>query len=185
MVRNVANNGASVRIYVKGAPEMVIPMCTSTLNDNILSEPFGPEEQERTLRLVADGIAAVGHKPITYAFKEIEKEKLTEIMQAYSNREEEDEYRHEFETGLFYLGTFGLDDPVRTDIEVPINLIKYGHTDAGVETTTQVNVRLITGDHLETAKTIALRAGIVRPNEMTIDMCAMTGEEFRRAIGPY
>lgn len=186
VVRNVANNGASVRIYVKGAPEMVIPMCNSTLNDNILTEPFGQEEQDRTLRLVAEQIAGVGHKPITYAFKEIEKDKLTEIMQRYSNREEEDEYRHEFETGLFYLGTFGLEDPVRPEIENPVSLIKYGHTDPGLDSAPQVNVRMITGDHLETAKAIAVRAGIVSPNELTgSDMCAMTGEEFRRAIGPY
>jgi len=187
VVRNVANNGASVRIYVKGAPEMVIPMCNSTLNENILSEPFGQEEQERTLRLVADEIAAAGHKPITYAFKEIEKDKLTEIMQAYSNREEEDEYRHEFEAGLFYLGTFGLADPVRSDIDKPVSLIKYGHTDAGLDSAPQVNVRMITGDHLETAKAVAVRAGIVSLNELKTasDMCAMTGEEFRAAIGPY
>jgi hypothetical protein len=33
------------------------------------------------------------------------------------------------ESGLIYLATFGLEDPIRPNIKIPIELIKYGHND--------------------------------------------------------
>ena len=91
-------------------------------------------------------------------------------------RNEDDSFRSEFESDLIYLGTFGLEDRIRPEIDEPINLIKYGHTDTSAETPTQVNVRLVSGDHLETCKTIALRTGIVKgENELKMENTAMTG----------
>jgi len=49
----------------------------------------------------------------------------------------------------------------------------------------QVNVRMITGDHLETAKRVALKCGILRPDELEHEGVAMTGEEFRQQVGGY
>ena len=103
-----------------------------------------------------------------------------------AERAEDDSFRREFESELIYLGTFGLEDRIRPEIDEPINLIKYGHTDTAAETPTQVNVRLVSGDHLETCKAIALRTGIVKgENELKMESTAMTGAEFREAIGPY
>lgn len=101
-------------------------------------------------------------------------------------KEREARYRQEFESDLHYLGTFGLADELRPEISVPISLIKYGHTDTAVEgTNTQVNVRMISGDHIETCKRVAVRAGIVKPAEVKMEGTAMTGEEFRNAIGAF
>ena len=30
---------------------------------------------------------------------------------------------------LVYIGTFGLEDPVRDDVHVPVHMIRYGHTE--------------------------------------------------------
>jgi len=74
------------------------------------------------------------------------------------------------------LGTFGLNDAIRENIDKPINLIKYGHTDATIETPAQVNIRLVSGDHLETCKAIALRTGIVKLADLQVEWTALTGE---------
>ena len=101
-------------------------------------------------------------------------------------RNEDDSFRSEFESELYYLATFGLEDRIRPEIDEPIALIKYGHTDAAADTPIQVNVRLVSGDHIETCKAIALRSGILRNlNELKMESTAMTGAEFREAIGPY
>jgi len=42
---------------------------------------------------------------------------------------EEPEFRMEIEKNLVYIGTFGLEDPVRDDVHVPVHMIRYGHTD--------------------------------------------------------
>ena len=39
------------------------------------------------------------------------------------------EYRNIFESQLIYLGTFGLDDPVRKGIRKEINILQYGSPD--------------------------------------------------------
>jgi len=44
---------------------------------------------------------------------------------------------------------------------------------------------MITGDHLETAKNVALKVGILRRDELEHEGVAMTGEEFRRQVGGY
>lgn len=77
--------------------------------------------------MIAQGIAAKGQKPLTYAFKLIDKVELCEILENVN--EDSDEYRQIFESQLFYLGTFGLDDPIRENINIPINQIKFGHSD--------------------------------------------------------
>lgn len=101
-------------------------------------------------------------------------------------RGDDGSFRREFESDLHYLATFGLEDRIRPEIDEPINLIKYGHTDTAAATATEVTVRLVSGDHLETCKAIALRAGIVKTlNELKTEGTALTGAEFREAIGPY
>ena len=43
----------------------------------------------------------------------------------------------------------------------------------------QVNVKLVTGDHIETAKYVALLSGIVSDTEVNQPGVCMTGEEFQ------
>lgn len=42
---------------------------------------------------------------------------------------------------------------------------------------------MISGDHIETCKRVAVRSGIVKPAEVKMEGTAMTGAEFREAIG--
>ena len=48
-----------------------------------------------------------------------------------------------------------------------------------------VTVRIISGDHLETAKKMAVDAGIISPMDINTEGIALTGEEFRRRIGNF
>lgn len=43
----------------------------------------------------------------------------------------------------------------------------------------------MTGDHIETAKCVALQCGIVKDSEINQPGICMTGQEFIEAIGPY
>jgi magnesium-transporting ATPase (P-type) len=48
-----------------------------------------------------------------------------------------------------------------------------------------VTIKMVTGDHLHTAKKIALDAGILTKEEFDMEEVAMTGERFREKIGYY
>jgi Ca2+ transporting ATPase len=44
---------------------------------------------------------------------------------------------------------------------------------------------MVTGDHLETAKKIAVEAGIIAPEDINSEDVAMTGEQLRERLGPF
>lgn len=88
------------------------------------------------------------------------------------------------EMDLTYLGTFGIEDPLRDDIQESVNLIRYGHTERTQELN-QVNIRMVTGDHLDTAISVAVQSGIIKTMEQSSEGIALTGEQFREKIGRY
>jgi len=102
-------------------------------------------------------MAGVGLKVIAYAFKDMPLKKLNEMMHSYSL--ESQEFRSEIESDLIYLCTFGLDDPIRESIPETVQLIKYGSTHGSNSST--VNIKMVTGDHIETARYVGIKAGIL------------------------
>lgn len=46
-----------------------------------------------------------------------------------------------------------------------------------------INVRMVSGDHIETAKQVAIKAGIITEAESKEKFVCMNGEEFRNAVG--
>jgi len=46
-----------------------------------------------------------------------------------------------------------------------------------------LSIRLISGDHIETARAIAVKSGILRPEEAARSNSVMTGREFREKVG--
>jgi len=123
-------------------------------------------------------------KVISYAYKEMTVEEFNELIT--TKPVESAEFREEIENDLIYLGTFGVDDPLIEDICQTVQLIRYGkHVEDDEEAENQVNVRMVTGDHIETAKRVAIKAGIVTESEANTPGVCMTGEEFTDKIGTF
>ena len=183
-MRQVQGNSNLVRIYVKGAPEYVIALCTQSLNNQVKPVPFGENDQLNILQhVVSQSMAAHGMKTLTYAFKEISVDDLNQLTSHYNV--EQEEFRNELENDLIYLGTFGMDDPLRTDIDQSIKYIRYGSLESDENEGNQVNIRMVSGDHIDSAKIVALRTGIIKQEEMHLNGIAMTGDQFRQEIGDY
>jgi magnesium-transporting ATPase (P-type) len=75
--------------------------------------------------------------------------------------------------GLTFVGVFGLRDPLRPKVA---SCIKYAEDG-------DVRVRLVSGDHVETAKAVALKAGVLQPEEAGRPYAVMTAQEFREHVG--
>ena len=108
-------------------------------------------------------MAAVGLKVISFAFKEMPLAKLNEMMHQYSL--ESTEFRTEIESDLVYLCTFGLNDPLREDIQETVRFIKFGDKKEkdgeGTSPPSTVNIKMVTGDHIETAIFVGIKSGII------------------------
>jgi len=155
-------NPKFIRVVVKGASEIVVERCTKTLNE----EYFDENTQQGILKdHISDDMAHKGLKVLTYAYKDISYDDYENILytkdedgNVIQNYIESPEFRNKMEVDLTYVGTFGLEDPLRDNIESSVNLIKFGvhETNLDIERSYQVNIRMMTGDHMETAKYVAI-----------------------------
>lgn len=81
VVRQVNSNDQNlseyVRVYVKGAPEYVIPLCTQILDSDIQPQELTDDDQIHLLTTTAsEEMAQKELKTLTYAFKEVKLEDL-------------------------------------------------------------------------------------------------------------
>lgn len=172
MIRQIPGDPEKVRVYVKGAPEYIFQLSNETLDDHYQKTEFNDHRKDDILNnTIAHYMAATGLKVISFAFKDMPLKKLNEMMHTYSL--ESDEFRQSIESDLIYLCTFGLDDPLRESIHETVQSIKFG--EGGNGTSSSVNVKMVTGDHIETAKFVAIAAGIITEADSKEDGVVLTG----------
>lgn len=146
----VMPDSTMVRVVVKGAPERVIPMCVSQLdgsNDSADFEGSGDQGQELLDNIVSAEMAQQGLKPIVIAYRDIEEEEITHMMQETGGFESE-ELREFLSKDLTLVATAGLEDKLREGIVEIVSDLYNGGT----------NTRILSGDHKEsvihTARTL-------------------------------
>lgn len=120
-------------IYIKGALEKLIKICSHTMDKDGTLKELNVEAVEEAYKKMA----SEGHRVLTFAMKETDKVDVTE--------------EEIVEGGFVLLGLQGMIDPPRKEA---ISAVKTCH-EAGI------NVKMITGDHGITALEIARQLGIV------------------------
>lgn len=110
--------------------------------------------------IVANDMACLGLKVLSFAYKDISRQEYDVIMENETNLESTS-LRDSMEEGLTYLCTFGMQDDLRSEANEAIRMLKYGSNTTIVDNNGEVNVRILTGDHIETAKQVALNTGII------------------------
>lgn len=75
---------------MKGAPEYIIPLCSSTFNSQMGTKEFNENDQGVIIQDVEE-MARRGRKVLTYATKDIPEEDFATIMTQYPV--ESDEFR--------------------------------------------------------------------------------------------
>lgn len=96
-----------------------------------------------------------------------------ENLKAGNNDFKHEKDREVLEASLTVVGIFALQDPLRPEI---VDSVRMCHR-AGI------NVRMVTGDNLDTAKAIAVEAGIITPEEADDEYVCMEGKAFRELCG--
>lgn len=133
-------------IYLKGAPDVLLSMCEQQLGIDG-PQPLDRDYWEREMHHIAEHglrMLAAAYRPVPDAGGDIDHDDLRQ--------------------GMVFLGVAGLMDPPRPEAVEAIALCKQ----AGIE------VKMITGDHPDTAVAIARMLG------MGNDLRAMTGKELQQ-----
>jgi len=157
------------RLHIKGAAERIVKCCThmamstgGASQDDCEVVAMTPDQQNEIYKVMTNftkrGLRCLGLGYREFHRDDIDWEKKDEGMQPASDLKIDEK--------IIFLGVVGIKDPVRDEVPGAIKKCQK----AGIV------VRMVTGDHLDTAKHIAKECGILtNPNQDCI-----TGEDFRK-----
>lgn len=157
MKRNV---DSTFHVHWKGAAEMVLGLCSSYYDNAGDIKPMDEGERIKIEKII-EGMAASSLRCIAFAHKHVSKVEIEE------NRDEKTTQKV-IENDLSLLGIVGLKDPCRPGAKNAVEACKS----AGVD------IKMITGDNVFTAKAIAAECGILLGQEVGDDK-VVEGEQFR------
>ncbi|XP_059632455.1 putative calcium-transporting ATPase 13, plasma membrane-type [Cornus florida] len=147
----------TINVHWKGAAEMILAMCSHFYDPLGNIKPLDDVERRKFDRKI-EGMAASSLQCIAFAQKEIHAE------------EHEDGNAHQKlkENDLILLGLVGIKDSCRPGVKKAVEDCQSA----------QVNLKMITGDNIFTAKAIATECGILGPNQ-EMEGAVVEGVEFR------
>ncbi|MFR9749635.1 cation-translocating P-type ATPase [Nocardia sp. 004] len=140
-----------LHVHTKGAPESVLPLCTTELSADGSVRPLTAHRRAQLADQV-DSLARQGLRVLAVADRDL------------ADTTEPDR-REEAEQDLILIGLAGMADPPRPEVADAVRLCH----EAGIR------IIIITGDHGLTAAAIAARTGIIRGTPTVI-----TGAELER-----
>jgi Ca2+ transporting ATPase len=181
MMSWAVRHGDGFRIYSKGGGDVLLPRCTEMLGlggkVSPISDATKVEAEETILMFASESMRTIcmGYRDLPANVDWNEKHPTA--------KQPDGTPAVAAECKLILIGVVGIEDPLRD--EVPPAILKC--YSAGID------VRMVTGDNLDTAIAIASQCGILRaehfigdfnnPRERKIKpLRAMTGEEFRNTV---
>lgn len=164
------DGGRGFRVYTKGASEIVLKKCSFIFGSGGQLENFRQEDQDRLVRTVIEPMASNGLRTICIAYKDyILTGSNTKANEVAVTEEPDWEDEDSIVKELTCLCVVGIEDPVRPEVPEAIRKCQR----AGI------TVRMVTGDNVNTARSIALKCGIIKPGD---DFLVLEGKELNRRI---
>jgi len=161
-----------VRFVVKGAPEIIFDKCTRSYDTDGSERQIGEDENEYMRDGVLGNLAKQGYRCFAYAYKDIDLDDFLRQKEQSNNFKDEAD-RAAIEQDLTFAALFALHDPIRGSVPKSFEYARRG----------LINVKVVSGDHIETAKAVALKTGLIQQHEAEERGVCMEGSEFRRIVG--
>ncbi|KDO31182.1 calcium-translocating P-type ATPase [Saprolegnia parasitica CBS 223.65] len=152
-------SATTCRVFTKGASEIVLDLCTSQLQLDGSVTPLDEAQKNHIHTNVIETYANQAYRTLCLAYRDINAS-----MEDIKSLADED-----LERDLTCVAIVGIEDPVRDEVPGAIRQCNK----AGIV------VRMVTGDNMATAKSIALKCGILSPNDGSL---VMEGAEFRHRV---
>jgi len=151
----INKSGQSLVGYSKGAPDLLIPLCSQYYDPKEHTyKEFTVEKRKKVLQTF-EKMAGEGYRVLSLAVKEFKSDHIL------GDREKDEE-------NLIFIALIALMDPIRNEVaETVSSLITSG-----------IRPIMITGDHKEIARTIAFQARIIS----SLDDRVITGQELEEYI---
>uniref|UniRef100_A0A7E4UN35 Calcium-transporting ATPase n=1 Tax=Panagrellus redivivus TaxID=6233 RepID=A0A7E4UN35_PANRE len=157
------------RVFVKGASEIMLKRCKYIIGQNDAIQPFTSSESDRLVKEVIEPMASHGLRTICVAYKDYVPQKTNNPNDVVYGGEIDWEDEAAVLHDLTAICITGIEDPVRPEVPAAIEKCQR----AGI------TVRMVTGDNINTARSIATKCGILKPGD---DFIALEGKEFNERI---
>ncbi|CDS40325.1 Ca2 transporting ATPase plasma membrane [Echinococcus multilocularis] len=154
IIRSLDQKKRGLTVFTKGASEMVLKKCSFILGAGGEPLPFPQSAQEEIVRTVIEPMASDGLRTIAIAYKNYVGNGVTPESNEFvlpNGRRANLEDEASLICDLTCLGIVGIEDPVRPEVPAAIRKCQR----AGI------TVRMVTGDNINTARSIALKCGII------------------------
>jgi len=151
-----SNRENTIHTHWKGAAKMILTSCSSYYDKAGMLKAMDAEERLQ-IETIVKNMAAKSLRCIAFAYKEMGEESGQVLDQ---NLEE---------NGLTLLGLVGMKDPCRPGVRTAVESCRA----AGVD------VKMITGDNVNTARAIAIECGILNPDGDLDNEAVLEGVQFR------
>jgi Ca2+-transporting ATPase len=156
-------NPGELRVFVKGAPEILLAKCGRLWEDGKVV-PLGADRRADISRR-NDALAAQALRTLAIATRTVPAAALDfDPRTSDANRPPKIELPDSIEDDLVFLGLVGMIDPPRAEAKAAVATAKRAH----------IRSVMITGDHPATAEAIARELAIFEPGARTV-----TGVEMR------
>ena len=164
-----------LRLYIKGAAEVIISRCTSAMvGDDDTSTPLSSHDKHDVLDTMHGDslrLLAVAYKDLDDTLSEEEVSMVTDgtcATHAVLYQNAIDEFEHD----LTLIAVLGIADPLRPEVKDAIASCERGG----------ISVRMFTGDNLVTAASIAKDCGILKPEDTVNPDAVIESSHFIRNI---
>ena len=155
------NSATGWSLYTKGASEIVLAQCTHMLNSSGKAIEMSASKRTEIECMIIKKYAEDGLRTICIAYRPMPE--AASLLGSDINPET-------VENNLIMIAITGIEDPVRPEVPRAIELCRK----AGID------VRMVTGDNIATARSIARKCGILTPTDT--DLIAMEGPDFRAKV---
>ncbi|XP_075587322.1 plasma membrane calcium-transporting ATPase 3 isoform X2 [Dermatophagoides farinae] len=162
-------NNEGFRVFTKGASEIIMKRCMFIFGKDGTLLRFPKEEQDKLIKNVIEPMASDGLRTIGVAYKDFVRRKPSSANEIQIDGEPNWDDEDYIQSRLTCLAIVGIEDPVRPEVPDAIRKCQQ----AGI------TVRMVTGDNVNTARSIATKCGIVKPGE---DFLVLEGKEFNKRI---
>eukprot|EP00486_Rosalina_sp_Unknown_P014513 CAMPEP_0201579392 /NCGR_PEP_ID=MMETSP0190_2-20130828/26911_1 /ASSEMBLY_ACC=CAM_ASM_000263 /TAXON_ID=37353 /ORGANISM="Rosalina sp." /LENGTH=769 /DNA_ID=CAMNT_0048013763 /DNA_START=180 /DNA_END=2486 /DNA_ORIENTATION=+ len=162
LVRDTLEDTTKFVMYVKGAAEQILSLCNYRMNKEGDIEELSEDDKQSVLTAM-DNMTCTGLRCLGVGYRIYNQDEIP-FKSTVSYKLEDQDAEILFED-MVWIGCVGIKDPVRKEVPDAVATCQR----AGIV------VRMVTGDHLETAKHIAKECGILTCS----DHVCMTGGEFR------
>ncbi|CAH8585705.1 unnamed protein product [Schistosoma rodhaini] len=172
VIKNLEPDRPGYTVFTKGASEMVLKKCSFILDANGEPKPFTKADQDNLVRDVIEQMASDGLRTIGIAYKSyIDPAVGLFPNEVRLNRGHTPDFDDEdtIVSDLTCIGIVGIEDPVRPEVPAAIRKCQR----AGI------TVRMVTGDNVNTARSIAAKCGILKPGDNYI---VLEGKEFNARV---